>query len=85
MSDFKQITRKVKPRIVYWLHSGLMKPGEVTLHHCDPCGRPIFESNSDTVEISNTFGVPQQAIKPSDKWIRIQCKSCGAKISIFFK
>lgn len=93
MSDYKDYdsirrARKDIPhnvRIAYFLHKRLVKPNRPTLHHCDNCGRPIFESNSDTIEIENSFGLPLQSLKAGDSWIRIKCHSCAAKISILWK
>lgn len=90
MKDYDQIrsahrNRQHHVRIAYFLHKRLVKPGTPTLHHCDNCGRPIFESNSDTIEITNSFGVSQESLKASDNWIRIKCHSCAAHISILWK
>ena len=72
-------------RLVYIFHKRLIKSKNPVLHHCDSCGRPFCETNCDMVEIQNTFGLDRQSLQPSDNWIRIKCKSCGAHISILFK
>jgi DNA-directed RNA polymerase subunit RPC12/RpoP len=72
-------------RLIYFLHKRLTKPGHPVLWHCGNCGRPVFEANSDTVEIHSSFGIDQQSIKASDNWTRIKCHSCGAHISLFWK
>lgn len=72
-------------RFAYMVHRKLIKPKNPVLYHCGGCGRPIFEANSDTVEIHNSFGLDQQSLKPSDNWIRLKCHSCGSHISILFK
>lgn len=72
-------------RLVYFIHKRLVKPKFPVLLHCASCGRPIFEVNSDTIEIHNTFGMSQESLKASDNWIRHKCHSCSAHISILWK
>lgn len=72
-------------RFSFFLHKRLVKPNFPVLIRCPGCGRPVCEINSDTIEMSNSFGLSQQSLKASDNWIRIKCHSCAAHISILWK
>ncbi len=72
-------------RFVFFLHKRLVKPQKPLLLHCPGCGRPFLEANSDTIEVSNSFGIPQDSLKASDNWVRHKCHSCAASISILWK
>lgn len=90
MSDYKNYSKIIRGnlpkglRFSFFLHKRLIKPETPVLLHCSGCGRPICEVNSDTIEISNSFGVSQQSIKASDNWIRLKCHGCKAHISILW-
>ena len=72
-------------RFAFFVHKRLVKPKQPLLLHCPGCGRSFAEANSDMMEVMNSFGVPQDALKASDDWIRIKCRSCSAHISILWK
>lgn len=72
-------------RFSIFLHKRLIKPHHPILLRCMNCGRPICEVNSDTIEISNSFGISQESLRASDNWIRLKCHSCAAHISILWK
>ena len=72
-------------RFAFILHRRLVKPHFPVLLHCPACGRALFEVNSDTIELSNSFGVDSKSIVASDNWSRHRCHSCKASISILWK
>lgn len=71
-------------RFVFFLHKRLVKPNFPVLLHCPGCGRPLYEVNSDTIELSNSFGLSQSTLKASDNWIRHRCHSCKAEINLLW-
>jgi len=87
ISDARKARRALQRglRFVYFIHSQLVKPDYPVLFNCAGCGRPVFEANSKSLEISNSFGISQKYLRASDSWIRLKCNSCGAHISILFK
>lgn len=72
-------------RFVFFLHKRLIKPKELVKLHCPACGRQFIKVNSDTIEVHNSFGLPDDEIKTSDSWQRVRCHSCKAQISILWK
>lgn len=75
--------RQQKADYYYRVHRAQVKPPYPVLLFCVNCGHGLIQVNSDTVEISNSFGLPPTLLKAEDVWQRIK-HSCGASIVIYW-
>lgn len=79
------IGRRQKDITLYYrIYKNMLKGPLETLLFCAACGHGLISVNSDTVEVSNDFGLPPKYLEPGDAWMKLK-HTCGAMVVLYWK